>query len=138
MPPKKLPKFNIVKITAAAGPFRPIPEKLCAECPYRRKSMAGWLGRNRPEAFTDAIFTETPQPCHLSLDYEDKRWKEKWEAGKTGKLCRGALVLAANMCKLARDQTAIPRVPPDRDEVFGHGREFIEHHGTAKVRSWEK
>lgn len=127
-----LPKFKITVL-----PFRPIAEKPCNECPFRKKAAAGWLGDNPPENFTNAIYREEPIPCHLSLDYEDKHWERKWEAGKTGKLCKGALVMAANMCKRARNQTAQPHVDPDREECFAHGSDFIAHHGTAKVRSWE-
>jgi hypothetical protein len=120
-----------------AAPFRPHADAPCGRCPFRRDSAAGWLGEAPPEEFVQLIQIEYPLPCHATLDYEDPRWRERWEAGEVGSLCRGALVMAANMRKLARNQSAQPRVPADCEAVFATPAEFVAHHRSSPVRSWE-
>ena len=97
--------------------------------------MAGWLGAASPESFIIEISMERPLPCHLTLDYTDPDWKAQWEAGETGKTCAGALIMAANMCKLPRDP-AHPRMKPDDETVFPNHRAFLDHHNNAPVKSW--
>jgi hypothetical protein len=118
-------------------PFRPVMETPCAECPFRRASMAGWLGRSPPEEFVQLIGFEYPMPCHLSVDYEDKKWREKWEAGEIGKLCRGALIYARNSCKRF-DNRALPTLPADRENFFSNPMEFVKHHRSGKAKSWDE
>lgn len=117
-------------------PFRPFAPKPCKECPFRRKAAAGWLGKAPPETFINNINREIPSPCHSTIDYEDPDWHEKWEAGEIGNLCTGALIAASNMCKLARNQSNVPRVEPDYKNVFSNHREFIDHHRASPVQSW--
>lgn len=119
-------------------PFRPFAKKPCKVCPFRRTSLAGWLGDAPPEMFVNNINYEIPSPCHSSIDYADPNWKEDWENGDTGRLCTGALVLASNMCKLARKQDVIPKVPSDRVNVFGRPQEFVDHHRASKAQSWNE
>lgn len=102
----------------------------------RRKSIPGWLGRAQPEGFIASLFRDEPLPCHPTIDYDDPDWREKWFAGETGEMCRGALVLLANMVKLPRSK-AIPVVDPDTETVFETAKEFIDHHRSSPVRSWE-
>jgi len=97
--------------------------------------MQGWLGAGTPESFIECIQHEELLPCHQTLDYEDKQWKEKWVSGEVGRACRGALVLMRNMSKLPRDPN-FPRVDRDDDTVFSHPREFLAYHHAADVKSW--
>lgn len=106
----------------------------CSSCPFRRESMPGWLGDASPERFVLQLLTETPLPCHPTVDYDDPEWSEKWETRRAGKLCAGALVMLANICKMPRDPTT-PVMKPS-DEVFSTLDAFREHHRSAKVRSW--
>ncbi len=99
----------------------------CKACPYRRKSLAGWLGSDTPEGFAATTMADVPMPCHSTIDYEDPDWKET-QLPKA-RHCRGALVLFANTCKISRDPER-PRVEPDHEEVFSNAAEFIEHHKT--------
>lgn len=87
--------------------------------------------------FIANIMGEAPSPCHSTIDYGKKDWKEKWEAGQLGKLCTGASVMAANTGKLARNSRMLPVVPQDKKTVFATPQEFLEYHGKAKVKSWE-
>lgn len=119
------------------SPYRPVSGAApCKACPFRRSSAAGWLGGATPESFIVQISMDYPLPCHPTISYDEPRWLEKWEAQRTGKICAGSLVMAANMCKKPRDPT-FPRLPPDRKLVFATHLEFIRHHSDAEVRSWE-
>lgn len=108
----------------------------CNDCPFRRKAMPGWLGAADPQSFIVNISMEQPLPCHQTMDYTDPRWKEKWEAQKTGNICAGALIMSANMCKHPRDRN-FPRMEPDKVAVFGTHQEFIDYHEGAELHSWE-
>lgn len=129
-------------------------KKPCRSCPFRRASAAGWLGASSPEQFMLATFgeaeiggeffmqvkNEEPMPCHLTINYDDPEWLEKWEEGwkdgqETGSLCAGAAVMFANRVKKPRID--LPEREADRDNVFTHTKEFVEHHNNARVKSWE-
>ena len=109
----------------------------CNACPFRRRSMAGWLGAGSPESFIDCINRDDLLPCHQTIDYDDPAWKEKWIAQKTGNACAGALIMSANMCKRPRDP-AFPRMEPNPIGVFETPLEFVRHHREALVHSWNE
>lgn len=116
--------------------YREPTNKPCSDCPFRRKSMPGWLGASAPERFIGSIMTELPLPCHQTIDYDgDPSWKEKWEAQEIGSICAGALILSANLCKMPRDRE-FPRMKSDREQVFATPNEFIDHHRKLGVGSW--
>ncbi len=108
----------------------------CGECPFRRRSAAGWLGEATPQSFISEISLERPLPCHPTIDYDDPAWLSKWMAQSIGRICAGSLIMSANMGKLPRDP-AFPRLPPDDESVFANHLQFIAHHEGAEVRSWE-
>lgn len=116
-------------------------KKPCKECPFRRKSMAGWLGASSPEQFMAATLNDHPMPCHTTVDYEDPKWKEKWDKdvrsnNGDSRYCAGAAIFFANMFKLSRDAKR-PRLPEDRAAVFSAPQEFLRYHNAAKVKSWD-
>jgi hypothetical protein len=115
---------------------KPCDNKPCKQCPFRRTAPAGWLGEGTPESFIVAISMEQPLPCHPSIDYSDPEWLEKWKAQEIGTICAGSLIMSANMCKSPRDKK-FPRLPRDKETVFGTHLEFLAHHNDAEVRSWE-
>lgn len=114
-------------------------KKPCRACPYRKKSLPGWLGAASPEHFMLTTFGEKPfeteagtimmpvgpeypMPCHLTIDYEDPEWKDFWEANwahgeRTGSLCAGAAVMFANRAKRPK-YINLPKRPADRENVF--------------------
>lgn len=114
----------------------PSGDSPCSECPFRRKSAAGWLGDATPQSFISEISLEHPLPCHPTIDYADPDWLEKWTSQSIGRICAGSLILSANMGKLPRDPK-FPRLPPDGGVVFGNHLQFIAHHEGSEVRSWE-
>jgi hypothetical protein len=111
--------------------------KPCSDCPFRRKSMPGWLGAGSPESFIDCMQRDEPLPCHQTIDYDnDPRWLEKWTSQSgTGKMCAGALVFMANKCQ--RPHTlGFPTMPRDMENVFSNSVEFVRHHREGAVHSW--
>lgn len=99
--------------------------KPCKECPFKRKSAAGYLGADTPEGFIASTLADTPMPCHLTIDYEDKEWEDEQLPSAT--YCSGALIFFRNMCKMSRDPNR-PQLPANRDAVFSNPKEFLEHH----------
>lgn len=135
------PRCDRAKADAAAKPgqepFRPYTKVPCKACPFRKNALPGWLGAAPPEMFIANIMGEVPSPCHSSIDYTDPAWKERWDAGRIGKLCTGALIMAANSAKRARDARMLPVVPADRETVFTTLHEFINYHNNARAKSWK-
>lgn len=97
----------------------------CRECPFRRKSLPGYLGNSNPEEFAATVMADTRMPCHLTVDYEREDWAERAE--RNAEYCYGALVFFSNTCKLSRDPER-PRAPADHTAVFSTMGEFLAHH----------
>lgn len=103
----------------------------CAECPYRRKSLPGWLGADSPEGFMGTTMADHTMPCHMTVDYERKNWRATLPDAEQ---CAGAAIFFANICKLSRDPDRM-RLPADRENVFATPMEFVEHHSNTSRRS---
>lgn len=94
----------------------------CNECPWRRTSLAGWLGGHEPTYYADAVQANEVPPCHLTdLGPDDPR----------SSMCAGALSVMANAClsawKTPGGDEAKAKVGK-RDDTFHHPAEFYEHH----------
>lgn len=115
--------------------YRDPVAKPCSDCPFRRKSIPGWLGRSSPEGFLDCMQRNEPLPCHQTIDYEDPDWLVKWteQGDDTGSMCAGALIFLAN--KLQRHP--FKKLPKDTELVFANSLEFVRHHRESPVRSWD-
>jgi len=81
----------------------------CRECPWRRKSIPGWVGPFTPEMWSQSAHGESLIWCHL----------------KRGE-CIGAAIFRANVCKVTRLPTL--SMPADPARVFSSSEEFIAHH----------
>jgi hypothetical protein len=124
---------------ASVEPQRTAQKTPCKQCPWRRKSAAGWLGSGTPESFVATLLLDVePLPCHSTVNYNRPDWHMRWVRGldKGAKLCRGAITAARNRGKMPRfgprDATA------DHERVFSSFAEFIEHHRGSSVRSWQE
>jgi len=115
---------------------KPPPKKPCRACPFRRKSLPGYLGEHDVEEFVGRYRSDSIMECHKTVDYErdDKTHLEQIADGDVAH-CAGALILAANECKLSRDPQR-PRMEPDRETVFANWREMRAHHDTPTHRSF--
>lgn len=108
----------------------------CNNCPFRRKSMPGWLGAGSPESFIDCMQRDEPLPCHQTVDYDDEHWLAKWMLQRDSKMkmCAGALVFMRN--KLQNNPFA--KVEKDHENIFSNSVEFVRHHREASTHSWKE
>jgi hypothetical protein len=87
--------------------------KPCHDCPWRRKSIAGWVGAvMTPEQWCAAAHSENFLWCHT------KSFKAQ---------CAGAAIFRDNICKLPRDPKALV-LESDKVTVFASDAEMIAHH----------
>ena len=100
-----------------AIPISTQPTKPCHDCPFARTAINGWLGDNTKEEWSAMVQGEVKIPCHALK----------------GPQCAGAAILRGNMCKRPRDRSLLV-LPPDRNRVFSHTREFEEHHAKPLAR----
>ncbi len=98
----------------------------CRECPFRRRSMRGWLGSGTSESFMATVLADYPMPCHLTVDYENEHWQDDLDLAQ---YCAGALIFFSNICKLSRDPKR-PKLPGDSKTIFANVKEFMDYHGT--------
>jgi hypothetical protein len=96
--------------------------KPCADCPWGRKALPGWLGSNTSAEWLQIAHSECQIECHTAL----------------GAQCAGAAIYRANVCKSIRTP-AIIRLPRDAERVFATPMEFRAHHdagsGTLAARA---
>jgi hypothetical protein len=109
--------------------------KLCKQCPFRKDSIAGWLGEasHQPEEFL-ATIENSPIACHMTVDWEedDRRIDEEIENAPA---CLGSLQFHKNSCKQPKDRqyANLVEVVDKNEEVFNWRHEFIKHHSETKI-----
>ncbi len=93
--------------------------KPCSDCPWRRDSVAGWLGPLKPEEWVEAARSDIRVPCHVISNQQ----------------CAGAAIYRANTCKSPRDPGAL-KLPKDAKKVFSAitGSDFIEYHSRSLLQ----
>lgn len=95
----------------------------CNECPWRRKSPAGWLGGYSADDFVNQVqFDGPPLPCHKTITGDGK---------ETNIMCAGSLIFMRNSCKMPKHPDygdAREQVAPDPIKVFSWPHEFRDHH----------
>lgn len=94
-----------------AKPAKKQHVKPCADCPWHRNAIKGWLAGISPDNWLASAHGETRIECHCVSNQQ----------------CAGAAIYRANMCKELRDKTAL-RLPSDRTLVFANPNEFRKHH----------
>lgn len=73
----------------------------CAECPFRKDAMAGWLGPDTPEEVLTKVHSEGGYPCHM--DMEGKPTNKDGVDCTEVEQCAGAVLSANASCKTYRD-----------------------------------
>jgi hypothetical protein len=94
----------------------------CAECPWRRKALPGWLGPHTAEEWNAGVHGDDEIACHLTIPDGDTE-----EDTSKMTTCSGAAIHRANVCKSPRRVPRENTLPADRETVFGYG-EFLAHH----------
>lgn len=123
----------------------------CGECPFRKKSIPGWLGGGGPEDFVRDTMNDALMPCHTDKNFIKARDAEHTpeefqEALLDGSIqhCAGARIFFKNQCKMSQNPLYMEAQregkikPVERNpEVFTFRNEFIEHHSKllGKKRS---
>jgi len=92
-------------------------KKPCADCPWARASLRGWLGSGSIQEWIADAHGEARIECHTL----------------TGAQCAGAAIYRANVCKSPRNKRLLV-LPPDRALVFATPAEFSEHHDISRKK----
>lgn len=103
-------------------------KKICKECPFAKKSIAGWLGEySSPLELHGLMVSERPFPCHLTHTEQNITFDEAGMAEHP--LCAGALAYMRKngkrprhpqLCKLVMESGFV-------DDVMSIP-EFLNHH----------
>lgn len=96
-------------------------KKPCSDCPWARKSLAGWLGSPSADEWLREAHGDHEIPCHVL----------------EGAQCAGSAIYRRNVSKLSLD-AGVLRLDADRELVFASPTEFKRHHegpraGTPKL-----
>lgn len=84
--------------------------KPCSDCPWRRKSLSGWLGGLSSDQWLRHAHGESKIDCHTLIGAE----------------CAGAAIYRRNIGKLCRGP--VLRLDKDTKHVFAGPAEFKKHH----------
>jgi hypothetical protein len=105
-------------------------KKPCDECPFRRKSLRGWLGPWNVEELLFALGRQV-FPCHKTIRSDDTPVEEMTS-------CAGAAIFLNNKVEWSRHpinqrhQELVKDVPVEvRESVFANGDEFRAHHAES-------
>lgn len=111
-PAEERPKRKRQCVTSAeAIPAKGQNTEACADCPWARASLNGWLGPHTADGWLSLAHGEARIECHTLK----------------GAQCAGASIYRANNGKLPRDSSLL-RLPADREKVFSSPQEFKDHH----------
>lgn len=88
--------------------------KPCLDCPWSRKSLAGWLGGLTADQWIEIAKGDGGEDCHLL----------------TNQRCAGLAIFRRNICKSPRFDTF--RLPADCEQVFANEQEFKAHHEKGR------
>lgn len=105
----------------------------CDECPWRRDSLAGYLGPLDAEGWIQHAHGDFPIACHKTI--APKIGQAEWDDPGI-RQCRGAASFRANVCKEPRDPEVISW-PPDPERVFDSNEEFLDHHRDSLFARWQ-
>lgn len=109
---KKHPLARRLVTHEDAVPMKTQHRKPCADCPFARTAMKGWLGLpQKPEAWTEFAHGEMFMQCHCTTNMQ----------------CAGAAIFRANVCKVPKDARHL-QCEPNTELVFADDKEFIQHH----------
>jgi hypothetical protein len=103
--------------------------RMCAECPFRRTSLAGWLGDDRPDDVIGLLRTDRPYHCHLDVAKAIAAKRPSSDSAH----CAGALQFMKSIAKLPRSATgsaAVKAISVEPD-CLTSAADFLAHHAEA-------
>lgn len=89
--------------------------KPCADCPWARKALPGWLGPCTADEWVQIAHADVTVDCHTCASPDGGSHQ-----------CAGVAIYRANVCKLAYAPQL--KLSPDRELVFSSPMEFKQHH----------
>lgn len=115
----------------------------CNECPFRRKSLQGYIGGHKdPSEITDIVVQDGKFPCHMATqEFQDDGFVFE-VAANVAPVCVGSAIFLNNQLKLSRhpDVAKMQKRVEKSDDVFGslqahNGADFCDYHrGRMKGR----
>lgn len=105
-------------------------KKPCNECPFRRRSLPGWLGPWEPrELLLSISMSAIPFTCHQTIPEDPEADIDEMQ------MCAGAAIFLTNKLEVyrgadgARYQEEMKSVPDEvKRSVFDSSAEFVDHH----------
>ena len=103
--------------------------KPCSECPFKVKSVRGWLGPYKVEELHRFVMNENHFGCHSTIHDDD-------QDPDTVEHCVGSILYMNKNAKSCRDKEL--RKLQKRFESFDKSEilslpEFLEHHSIEKI-----
>ena len=110
----------------------------CADCPFRRDSLHGWLGEDRArEIIRDTVLSDAPFFCHKTTGAG--QWSEdgdQYQASGAEQVCAGMLHLEHKCNAGGNFSVRLARMfkgfryedLKNADLVFDTTNQFIRHH----------
>lgn len=111
----------------------------CNECPFRRVSTPGYIGKN----VTAAVYVGQAAgpfwlPCHKEEQYNLQNPMESMNRVDQIAQCAGAAHYRANTGVAVLMPNEIHHLPPDRDKVFATPAELLAHHDQVTIEEAEE
>ena len=102
-------------------------KKTCKECPFKKTTLKGWLGKKRASEICDKITNDNSFHCHETI----------FGKKENRKICAGAIILSEK--EKGKDSNMVFRVgkalgliseieQTEYDKVFDNSKDFTEHH----------
>lgn len=95
----------------------------CVECPFRKKSLRGWLGGLSAQMTHDLVLAEANFACHMTRHQPDELMSR----------CKGSQLFLLNHCKSPKFNeplaAALEQTRREKHDLSQYlGFDFIEHH----------
>ena len=121
----------------------------CHECPFRKKSLRGYVGGHKDvQEIVDIVYSDQKFPCHLEVTSIQKRLTGSFDkdedffeqADSEAPVCAGSAAMLRNTCKLSRDKEvmATQKIVGKRDDVFANGAEMVKYHNSKNFLAKRK
>lgn len=116
--------------------------KVCKECPFRKKSLQGWLGSHTVDEILNSQQFEGLFSCHMQRGDDVKENERKILSGEQD-ICRGYILSASLSCKLfgqnpntgaelLRLQRENPLTDQNREDLMDRW-DFDKHHRKYEI-----
>lgn len=88
----------------------------CADCPFARIALKGWIPVETPEEWLLYAHGDGHIECHTKKTAEDDPWQ-----------CAGSAIFRTHAHKSPRDKSVLV-LPANKKLVFSTNQEFYDHH----------